>query len=154
MRKGLIYQYFQKIQQEIYDFSYCLLPDYLQAGQMVMDSIYVFLVNEVDWKGDDLILSNEDLFISNMKKFLFGHVFILGCKRGEQLYGSFDNDLDFYKLDIIERAVIYLVHTEKMSLDEVENILNFKRGEGISYLTLARSKVRGREQEWEQRGFV
>ena len=119
---------------KLYSFAYAIIPDELQAEQIIIDAYSVFLVREKKFiEGLEYDLKSK-LAKTKIKKFIYtnmiGDIFKLGVKRATQLKestGSPDEFEKFYQLDPTSRAVVYLKEVAKLKYKEIENIVGVEK---------------------------
>lgn len=112
-------QFFKIKSTELYPFAYSLLPDDLQAGQLVLDAIDLILVDKdfsdkfPEYYGNQELLRKDQYDITTA---LYSHIFRLAKIRVGQLSGSFSVPHGFgpfYRTPIENRSVVFL--REKLS---------------------------------------
>lgn len=121
---------------ELYSFSFALIPDDLQASQILIDSIAGFVCKFIENKPN---LNEIEL---NVK--LYKNVFELSKIRYSQLKMTFkdiENTEKFFFLDLNSKATIFLNEKTKFSKNEILQILQFSKEEYYSILYLAREKL-------------
>jgi len=138
-------QYFHKIFPDLKSFSYALIPDDLQAQQLVIDSISVLLLQE-----KELIekLVNEekdamDFHMFRIKIFLYKNIFKLAVKRIPQLessIGAGEDHAAFYVIGVSKRATLFLQHKTTFDYADIQDILEKTKTEVISLLQRGRSQ--------------
>lgn len=126
-------QFFKLKSNELYPFAYSLLPDDLQAGQLVLDAIDLILIDK-DYIDDfPLYYSDEgrlrkDSFI--LTTTLYSHIYRLAKRRVGQLSGSFSIPSGygpFYRTPIESRSVIFLREKLSFSWERVGEIIGQDR---------------------------
>ena len=131
--------------QNIYSFSFALVPEELQARQMALDALELFMTKERDLM-NEIVLSNlndaPDL-LSRLTVRYYKNVYELGVKRFDQLKGGLEIKVDrsvgsFYALGLNERAIIYLKMILKFDLGEIEQITEHTRYEILCILSSSR----------------
>lgn len=125
---------------KLYRFAYALIPDDLQAEQLVIDGFNAFLLKEKKsiLKRDVDTTSKKDSQIMRRIyfKMLLRYMCDIGVRRSSQLnelmkitptsdYGA------FYSLEAKVRAVISLRYEAQFSVDEIEEIVQMPRYEVI-----------------------
>jgi len=134
------------ISNDLYSFAYILIPDDLQAGQLVVDSIQNFLISKKDnveklFEARDKDLAKE---LMPIKRSLLKLVFELAKKRYHQIKLSIANEdgvNDFYSLEFDEKAVLFLREKLKLSLEEIAIVSGKNLSEVHAYLYSARVKM-------------
>lgn len=126
----------------------CLLPDDLQAQQLVVDTLMLCLLKEKkvwrerEWDEEDrkLQMHLRKLFMKSMVSYMVD----LGVKRSQQLWSTIpDSEMvreysQFYKLETRTRAVAWLRFGQGWAVDEIERTLGLKRFELVEKLHNAR----------------
>lgn len=126
----------------------CLLPDDLQAQQLVVDTLMLCLLKEKkvwrerEWDEEDrkLQMHLRKLFMKSMVTYMVD----LGVKRSQQLWSTIpDSELvreysQFYQLETRTRAVAWLRFGQSWPVDEIERTLGLKRFELVEKLHNAR----------------
>ncbi|MCO4794100.1 MAG: hypothetical protein KC493_10325 [Bacteriovoracaceae bacterium] len=134
----------QKANVDLYGYAYCLIPDELQASQLVMDAMAILTLDKKSLL-EDLLLSEEEkekrlnLFI--IKKFLYRAIYKLSVKRINQIRSSLDfsgDYISFHGLNLEQKSAIYLKRKTSLELSDIQEILNIKKPEMISTLATAR----------------
>lgn len=139
-------KYIQNLSPELYSFAYVLIPDDLQASQLMIDCVQSFLIQKktlIDKMGTskNKILRN---LLDETKLNLLKIVFDLSRKRYQQLKMSL-RDVEqgggFFALEFDEKAVLYLKEKANLDLDGIEFITSKTRSEVLSHLYAARIKM-------------
>ncbi len=122
-----------------YSFAFVLIPDDLQASQLVVDSI------------SQLLISDREILLKKindkkwMKESVGQKIFELAQKRFSQIRLGIDlvneHKENFYKLDIEERAALFLKEVSKLQYEEIAWILNKTSGQLNAILASARYKL-------------
>ena len=129
MKKGDLEKYLHQINPELFSFSFAMVPDRLQAQQIVLDSIYLLLLEEKELIGKVSSVEYsevEKIYFEKVRKFLYGQIFKIGKKRffqvgiGLKAEGKYD---PFYKLTFNEKAILYLKQKMNFDFEELEEIL-------------------------------
>ena len=109
--------------KELYAFAYALIPDDLQAAQLVIDTFSGALVD------DEL-----SKFTDN-KALILQEIFVLAKRRYTQVQSSLQVKGVFWQLSLYERAVLYLKYKEDFDLEMISIILQLQTAQVVSYLT-------------------
>lgn len=139
------------ISQDLYTFAFTLIPDDLQASQLVLDAFRSLLLeNEL---GPKFYNSYQQSKSPNLKnepeyKLLLKKIYEIAKKRIGQISVNINQEEDikkhdaaFYKLNTEERAVLVLRHRFKMNLNNISYITNMAKIETINQLNLARTSL-------------
>lgn len=150
MKIKVIENYLKGHGPEFFQMAHILIPDNLQARQLVLDSIMNFLLE----KRDDLkerveMVSDEDhgVFLFSLKKRVMKKIVELAGKRFDQVKESLDShDIDgefyhFYQCSIDEKIVLFLKYKLNWDWSELGEILNMSKIDVISLVNSAKSKL-------------
>ncbi|MBC7428435.1 MAG: hypothetical protein H7336_07485 [Bacteriovorax sp.] len=146
-------KFIQNLSTDLYSFAFILIPDDLQATQLMIDSVSAFIIKNkflVDkWKAaseSEVVEHSHDI-----KIHLYKAMYDLSKKRYNQLRLSFKDIEDqsgFFSLEFDDKAVLFLQERSEFSLELIEFILGKSRGEVLAHLYSARismvSKLPGR----------
>jgi hypothetical protein len=131
---------------DLFSFAFILIPDDLQAGQLVVDAIGSFLISHnakaITMAQSKIKINQSEVLF--MKKELLRNVYELARKRYHQIklsINEIENKNDFYSLDFDEKAVLYLKEKCDYNVDEVSVIVLKTRSETLGYLYGARIKM-------------
>jgi hypothetical protein len=155
-------KFIQHLSTDLYSFAFILIPDDLQATQLMIDSVSAFLIKNKamveKWKSaseNELLQHSEEIRIN-----LYKAMYDLSKKRYHQLRLSFKNIEDssgFFSLDFDDKAVLFLQERTDFSLELIEFIVAKSRGEILAHLYSARmtmvSKLPSRSADNEQNYF-
>lgn len=126
---------------DLFSFSYALVPDELQAQQVVTDAFTVLVLRHQElieniFVGDRDTRERKDRFI---KVALFESSYSIASKRERQLnLGKAKETLSFYLLSVESRALLFLTHKTNFTQDEHADILSRDKYEVAALNTLAR----------------
>ncbi len=139
-------KYIHNSSTDLYSFAYVLIPDDLQATQLMIDCVQSFLIQKntlidraVCTKGID----TNDFFIE-VKLNLLKIIFELSRKRYQQLKMSFhdvEKNGGFFSLDFDEKSVLYLKEKSLLELNSIEYITSLNQAEVLAFLASARTKM-------------
>jgi hypothetical protein len=132
----------------------CLLPDDLQAQQLVIDAFTQCLLKEKqtwlarEWSSEDKKsqMQMRKLFLKSM----FRSMINLGLKRSTQIATPYEGRefKEFYHMDPLTRAVAWLRFQQGWPLDEIEKGLNLKRHQVIEKIHNSRFLLMGQPPHW------
>lgn len=136
-------KYIQNLSPELYSFAYVLIPDDLQASQLMIDCVQSFLIQKKPLIDKMALSPNKILrnLLDETKMHLLRIVFDLSRKRYQQLKMSLkdvEQSGGFFALDFDEKAVLYLKDKAGFDLDGIEFITSASRTEVLSHLYSAR----------------
>jgi len=137
----------QKIIPELFSFGYALIPDDLQAGQLVIDALASFsalnkekLMELTDANDDEL----QKICFGEIKRQIYRNMFQIGKRRCEQLPAICQEKNKFqafYKLSVSKRAILFLKQKALVSLSDIEFITGIEHLEIISRLHTSREEL-------------
>lgn len=136
----------QNLSTDLYSFAFILIPDDLQATQLMIDSVSAFIIQKkslIDkWSTTDeseLVHNSKDI-----KIHLYKSMYDLSKKRYNQIRMSFKTIEDksgFFALDFDDKAALFLKEKTDYPLDVIEFILGQTRSEVLAHLYSARIKM-------------
>lgn len=144
---------------KLYSFAYTLISDDLQASQLVVDGLTLFLMKE---KEEWLLIEDDELkdkkwevsYRRDLMKAILGRIYEIGSKRAKHLnvkMMNVDRAESFYKnLEMSARAVSFLKYKWNMSSTEIENILKLSRVEVIEKVHQARFTLMNNSPKLDQ----
>jgi hypothetical protein len=140
MKRKEFYQIALPLTEKLYSFAYTLIPDDLQAEQLVIDSINACLIKERKniLKREVDISSRKETQLSRRTYFksILRYLYEIGVRRSLQLSEQMKvNRLNefaaFYLLEPKVRFVISLRYHGQFSVEEIEEIVQMPRYEVI-----------------------
>lgn len=146
MTTNRIQQFIQTVSQDLYSFAFVLLPDDLQANQLMIDAVSTILIKNKSMM-ERFSHLEEDEFKNNqilLERLLLKTIFDLAKRRYEQLKVSLseiEESTEFYHLTIEERACLYLKDKRSHSLEVIEFALNLDKKEILSKLYCGRTTI-------------
>ena len=142
-------KFIQNLSTELYSFAFILIPDDLQATQLMIDSVSAFIIKNKylveKWKGasgTEITSHSQDI-----KIHLYKAMYDLSKKRYGQLRLSFKDIEDksgFFSLEFDDKAVLFLKERSEFSQELIEFILGKSRGEILAHLYSARISMVGK----------
>ncbi len=136
--------YLKKIHPDLYSFSFILIPDDLQASQLIVDGLSYVLMNKRSIF-DRLINKSQNFSIEldDFKMNLYKAIYEIAQKRFLQIRTSVETkDLDnFYSLEFDERAVIFLRQKLKFSHNDICFTVSLGKDDLMKIATQARNKL-------------
>jgi len=146
MKSEEIQKYIQNLSPELYSFAYVLVPDDLQASQLMIDSVQSFLIQKKVFIDKILDAKNKinQAHFEELKMSLLKIIFELSKKRYQQLKMSLkvvEQESSFFSLDFEEKAVLYLRDKMQMELIEIEYLTGLNKPELMAFLYSARMKI-------------
>lgn len=145
MKNADLEKFIQSLSHDLYSMAFVLIPDDLQASQLMIDSVQAFLIKMSPLKDKwEQNLLEEDEVRESLKMELFKNIYELSKKRYYQLKMSFKEMEDsngFFSLELDEKAALYLKEQAHCSLEKCEFILAKSRTELLAHLYSARTKM-------------
>ena len=137
---------------DLFSFAFAMIPDDLQAQQIVIDSIHGLAAQMttdekkiMEMAQADVSLAPEEI-VKQIYKSLLKNAFTIGHKRTGQL-PSLDlgqikkRQTTFYRCQASERAILFLRYHTKFNIDDIADIVSVDRPMVIASLNQARQKV-------------
>lgn len=134
----------------LYSFAHVLIPDALQARQIVIDA---FEKLHLEGKlGEYLELNRPGK--SKLKIALLKSAYELSIKRAQHLFNGIEgseevkNFGEFYRLEFAERAIVWLKVRLKLDFSSIQEITDLDRYEVMTFIARARDsliRTQGRE---------
>lgn len=146
MKTEELQKFIQNLSPDLYSFAYVLIPDDLQASQLMIDCVQSFLIQKKPLVEKMALTKNKIVrnLLEETKFHLLKIVFELSKKRYQQLKMSFsdvEQNGGFFSLEFEEKAVLYLKEKAGLELDQIEFITSGTRAEILSHLYSARIKM-------------
>ena len=146
MNNSALETFIQKKSATLYSFAFVLIPDDLQASQLMIDSVARLLIQKkssiAHWS--ELIESHEEIQ-NEVTLNLLAATYEIARKRYGQLKISLQNELlkneDFYLLELEAKASLYLNERQKLEMKDIEFVTNMSRHEIVAHLYSARVKL-------------
>jgi hypothetical protein len=143
---------------KLYSFAYAMVPEEMLAEQLVMDAYAVFVVREKQFiKNFDYKEDKKEK--TAVKRYILSGILLdiyqLGVKRSAQVkYSQRNKDFGlytpFYKLNSLQRAVIFLKENFKYSTQGIQEILNLEKLQVIEAIYNGRNLILASEEDFEQ----
>ena len=146
MKTEELQKYIQNLSPELYSFAYVLIPDDLQASQLMIDCVQAFLIQKKILVEKMGLTKNKIVLnlLEETKLNLIKIVYELSRKRYKQLKISL-SDIEesggFFSLDFDEKAILFLKEKAQIELAQIEYITSMTKSEILSYLYSARIKM-------------
>ncbi len=162
MRKKDLFSLVQPLLPRFYSLGVALLPDDLQAQQLVVDAMTLCLLKNKDaWLTQEWDPEDRKGHVLERKQFMktyVRHLTDLAAKRAAQLGPTLaDGELiqahpQFYRLDVRTRAVAWLRFQQGWTVDEVGRTLGLPRHEVVEKLHNLRFLMLGQAPQWMPMG--
>lgn len=141
MKRKDFYQLIQPLTEKLYRFAFTLIPDDLQAEQLVIDGLNAYLIKEkkqILHRDVDVQQNKKDLQVIRRiyLRGLLRYINDIGHRRalqlGEQLRMNQPEEFKaYYALDSKVRAVLNLRFEAQFTVEEIEDIMQMPRYEVI-----------------------
>ena len=134
MDKALIADSFSRLNLQIFPFAYSLIYDELQAQQLIIDAISLYVARDTDALEDYCAIedfNSKELRWFEISKEIYRIVFQIARKRFDQVRSSLDYDdqhASFYSLSVVQRGVLFLKYQTEFEEADMLDIL------GVDYL--------------------
>lgn len=156
MKRNELISIIDSIIPGLYGFAYALIPDELQAEQLIVDAYSVFLIREEDdIKALEMQSARER---AASKKFaqtsLMIDIFDLAKKRAPQLASLMRNVREhqsFYSLDILHRGVLSAKENLHLSNPQIAEVFALKSHQVLEALHNARGILLSETNSMEAR---
>ena len=129
---------------DLYGFAYTLIPDDLQAGQLIIDAVSNFLLSKKSLIEKLLKADANSETTQEVQLRLFQIIYETAKKRFHQIQLSFtteDQKNFFFSLDLDEKAMLYLRVRAMLEINHIEMIMNKDRTQVLAFLNDGRMKM-------------
>jgi hypothetical protein len=150
VKRKWILELLQAHVSRLYSFCFVLIPDELQASQVLVDGVTQYIVKHADTLMD---IQDEDYadekFRYQLKKALLKDImtciFQIAHRRSIQLHGSAMDGTEafFKKCDYKQRAISFLKFKWKMNLEDIMLVTQLERVEVINHIHQSRFILKG-----------
>lgn len=136
-------KFIQSLSTDLYSFAFILIPDDLQATQLMIDSVAALLIQKKalveQWskKSSESLLDQSE----EIKLHLYKTLYDLSKKRYHQLKAglkSVEDNSGFFSLDFDDKAVLFLQERSEFSSENIEFISSKSKTEVLAHLYSAR----------------
>ena len=147
MKTKELQRFIQKLSPDLYSFAYVLIPDDLQATQLIIDCVQSFIIQKTILIDKLLQTKNgevQNALLDEARLQLQKIIFEIAKKRYQQLKVSFqdvESEIGFFSLEFEEKAVLYLKEKIGHDLEIVEMITALSQSEILANLYVARLKM-------------
>jgi hypothetical protein len=147
MKTKELQRFIQKLSPDLYSFAYVLIPDDLQATQLIIDCVQSFLIQKTILIDKLFQAKNgeaQNALLDEARLHLQKIIFEIAKKRYQQLKVSFqdvESEIGFFSLEFEEKAVLYLKEKIGHDLEIVEMITALSQSEILANLYVARLKM-------------
>lgn len=120
-----------------------LVPDDLQASQIVIDGVTAFVTSEKEWlhcmdvdgtEKMDLALLKRDIY-----KLVCKSLYQIGSKRSAQIPNL--KNQDFFSLDLSTRTLIYLKYKTDFTFEEILEIVNLAKPQALAKIYTGKEAI-------------
>lgn len=146
MKKKEFLEILKPIIPKFYSFAYSMVPDELQARQLVVDAANVFFIKEKDFiqgiarEWSDKALSHH--YNKEIVRGMMEHTYKLGVRRFQQVFtitDSLKSKGAFYReLDTSTRAILFLRHKLNLNFNDIKLITDLQKHQVIEKLYMGR----------------
>ena len=147
MNKAELAPILDNLLPKLFSFAYSLIPDELQAEQMVIDAYSVFIIREKDYI-ENYSLNTErkkdrSMFRRFLMKSLLRDIYLLGAKRAAQLKNLvFEKSYDsYYERGVSERAILYMKDILGLEIEEIQEVMQMQKHHVIENIYNARNSI-------------
>ena len=136
----------KNLSTDLYSFAYILIPDDLQATQLMIDSVSAFIIQNKSLI-DKWSSTNESELVHNssdVKNHIYKSMYELSKKRYNQIRMSLkliEDSSGFFSLEFDDKVALFLKEKTDFELDVIEFILGQTRSEVLAHLYSARLKM-------------
>lgn len=143
MKTLVLEKFIQNLSTDLYSFAFILIPDDLQATQLMIDAVSAFMIQKKSliekWSSANESELKENS--SDIKIHLYRSMYELSKKRYNQLRMSFKDVEDssgFFSLEFSDKAALFLKEKSDFEFDVIEFILGQSKNEVLAHLYSAR----------------
>ena len=130
---------------ELYGYAYILIPDDLQAGQLIIDATQNFILRKKTYIDKILLADATEEVVSEIQLRLFQAIYEIAKKRFHQIQMSLnslkDHDNFFLSLEFEEKSMLYLRVRAAFDIAQIEMVMNKDRATILAFLSDARMKM-------------
>jgi hypothetical protein len=145
MKKNELEKLLQDLSPKLYELAYVIIPDDLQASQVVIDSTQRFVIDEEEWieclDTNGLNKVEESQVKKDVYRIVLKTIYQTGIRRYSQLAPkTFEEDNNnqnhqgFYTLDASLRACLYLKYKTDFNIEEMMEITGLKKHDLLAKL--------------------
>lgn len=140
MKRIDFYHLVQPLTEKLFTFAYTLLPDDLQAEQLVIDGVNAFLLKEkknlLNKEVDQSNKKDVQLYKRYLLKGILRYMSTIGVRRANQLSEQMrlsrpEEFAPYYSLDPKVRLILKLRYEAQFSVEEIGEIVQIPRFEVI-----------------------
>jgi len=130
MKRKEIFAFISPLLEQLYQFSHALLPDDLEAEQLVIDGVNGFIIKEKKWLSRfEVDEENEGRVRRIFFQKIIHHIYDLAQKRS--MHFKSDKSDAFYELPLRNRAIMILRYQMNYTPEQIEDFLGLARWEVI-----------------------
>lgn len=126
-----------EISKKLYPFAFCLIPDELMATQVIIDAFHRWGLEQTSEEELEFL----DISIKNKNDLILmaHHIYELATIRSKHF--AFRPSQSFYKLPLVERAVLFLKDIEGYSFADIAKVISLTHDKCVSSLYNARANL-------------
>ena len=144
MRKAQINDVITKQIDRVYRFAFALTNDEKRASDLIVDATTIFLLSEKPFLEESHLDTDDRIEVTMFYKFVFksllARVYNLASKRETERSKGSDNSA-YLKLNIKQRAVVFMKENLSLSVEEIQDALGLKRYQVIELLYQGRHQL-------------
>jgi hypothetical protein len=145
MKKTDFVKLLKVLSSDLYAYAFVLIPDDLQAGQLIVDSLERFMLSEAELVGKYLGVEdqNSETYLE-LRLEIYKNIYDLARKRFYQIkrgINGFSMSQAFYLLEFDEKSAIFLKEKMNYSNGEISIIMMKNIKEILGILGSARVKM-------------
>lgn len=148
MKKSELQPLIDVLIPKLFSFAYALVPDELQAQQIVIDAYSVFVIREKEYLETVNInmksKKERAQFLHKISASILCEIYKLGQKRASQLSTIVDGKEGlpvFYNTELSQRALIFLKYKMNFSTENLQKVLRIQRHQVLEKLYNARNSL-------------
>jgi hypothetical protein len=146
MKKLELEKFIQNLSTELYSFAFILIPEDLQATQLMIDSVSTFLIQKKSMIAKWTTFNEVELIENSMdiKIHLYKSMYEISKKRYSQLrmsFKDFEDNSGFFSLEFDDKATLFLKERTEFPVEIIEFILGQSSNEVVSHLYSARRQL-------------
>lgn len=129
---------------KLYELSFVMVPDDLQASQIVIDSITAFVSSEREWLHCMDVDTSHKMDLALLKKDIYRlickRIYEIGFKRSVQI-PLIEKNQNLFDLDIATRTMIYLKYKTDFTFPETLEIVNLTKPNALAKLYTGKEAI-------------
>jgi hypothetical protein len=135
----------KNIAPELFAYAYVLIPDDLQAGQLIIDAVQNFVLSKRSYIEMALQSNVSEDLTKEIQLRLFQVIYEIAKRRYHQIKMSFNKDENkssfFLNLEFEEKSMLYLRVRANLEIEQIEMIMSKDKAVIVAFLSEARIKM-------------